>query len=146
MHCKHFTWIEPRTVYRVYWCRNLLSVNMLKCKYLMTWLCTYTFEVSGHSKLISCFLYWSHKFWYACRWKIPLFIINIAWRENFMVIKFYDSPLNCLDKKLTNFDSTEAQFCARCHGHIYIVDFHLVYRYKFYDSPSNRKIIKSNSM
>ena len=45
-----------------------------------------------------------------------------------MVIKFYDLPLNHLNKKLTDFNLTEAQFHILCHGNNYLGDFHPVYR------------------
>ena len=44
-----------------------------------------------------------------------------------MARKFYDNKIlrfaSHLDKTLTNFNFTEAQFCAQCHGNSYIVDF-----------------------
>ena len=49
--------------------------------------------------------------------------------QNATVIKFYGLPLNHLDKnkKLMDFNFTEAQFCDRCHGTI--VDFQPIYEF-----------------
>ena len=36
-------------------------------------------------------------------WIVKTFHGYTVWRENFTVVKFYGSPLNCLDEKLLGF-------------------------------------------